>query len=290
MNPLEGNHAMKHLLAALAVAAGLLMPQARAETPLERGTYLMRGIAACGNCHTPKAADGTPIAGQELAGGFVIEAPVFRAVASNITPDRETGIGAWSDREIIDAIRNGRRPDGRLLGPPMPFENYRRMSDADVAAIVAYLRAVRPVTNRVEPSTFNVPLPASYGPTVTRVPAPPKSNRIAYGRYLSEVGHCMDCHTPLVRGRLDTTRIGAGGREFPAIPAGTVVAANLTPANPDGIVKWTDAEVATAIRQGVRPDGRRLVPLMAFDWYRHINDEDMIALVAFLRTLPPTKS
>ena len=85
---------------------------AHAETPLERGTYLMHGIVACGNCHTPKGADFKPLIDQELAGGFVIEAPVFRAVAPNITPDKETGIGGWTDGQIVEAIRNGKRPDG----------------------------------------------------------------------------------------------------------------------------------------------------------------------------------
>ena len=267
----------------------LAAPTARAETPLERGTYLMQGIVACGNCHTPKGPDGAPIPGMEMAGGFAIDAPVFRAVASNLTPDKETGIGAWTDQEIIDAIRNGRRPDGRVLGPPMPFENYRRMSDADAKAIVAYLRALKPVSNKVEASTYRIPLPPTYGPTVTRVPSPPMGNTLAYGRYLSDIGHCLDCHTPMVRGRHDMTRLGAGGLEIGLPNGGTVVTANLTPANPDGMAKWTDAQVAKAIREGVRPDDRRLVPLMAFAWYQHINDRDMNALVTYLRTLPPAK-
>lgn len=282
---------MRQKYAFILVLAGLFLTPltANAETPLERGTYLMRGIVACGNCHTPKAADGTPIADRELAGGLVIDAPIFRAVASNITPDKETGIGNWTDQDIIDAIRNGRRPDGRLIGPPMAIAFYRKMSDTDVKAIVAYLRSVKPVSHKVEASTYRVPLPSSYGPTVTRVPSPPLGNPVAYGRYLADIGHCMECHTPMVRGRLDLTRIGAGGREIGAFPSGSVITANLTPANKDGMAHWTDAQVATAIREGVRPDGRRLVLLMAFDWYRHINDRDMAALTAYLRTLPAAR-
>ena len=280
---------MKHALTMfLALSVWLLQP-ARAETPLERGTYLMRGVVACGNCHTPKGPDGAPIPGMELAGGFAIDAPVFRAVASNITPDKETGIGAWTDQEIIDAIRNGRRPGGRVLGPPMPYEFYRRMSDTDVKAIVAYLRAAKPVSNKVEASTYRIPLPPTYGPTVTRVPSPPMGNPIAQGKYLVDIGHCLDCHTPIVRGRPDMTRMGAGGFELGLPNGGKVVSANLTSANPDGMAKWTDAQVARAIREGVRPDGRRLQPPMAFDWYRHINDRDMSAMIAYLRTLPAAR-
>ena len=90
----------------------------RAETPLERGTYLMQSIVACGNCHTPKDRDGKPIADREFAGGFVIDAPVFHSVSPNITPDKETGIGNWTDDQIVDAIRNGKRRTARPLDPP----------------------------------------------------------------------------------------------------------------------------------------------------------------------------
>jgi mono/diheme cytochrome c family protein len=135
---------------ALVIVTGLWASVARAETQLERGAYLVRGIMACGNCHTPKGPGGVPVAGREMAGGFVIEVPEFRVTVPNITPDRETGIGGWSDDEIINAIRNGRRPDGRLMGPPMSFEFYRKMSDADVRAVVAFLRRLPPVVNKID--------------------------------------------------------------------------------------------------------------------------------------------
>lgn len=260
---------------------------AAAESLLERGTYLVHSIVACGNCHTPKGPDGHALPGQDLSGGVVIELPVFRAVAPNITPDDETGIGKWTDAQIVNAIRNGKRPDGTTIGPPMPIDFYRDMSDTDVLAIVAYLRSVKPIRHQVEKSTFHIPLPDSYGPVVTHVADVPRSNRIAYGEYLADIGHCMECHTPLTKGRLDLSRIGAGGRELPAFPAGMAVSANLTPANPDGIAHWTDAQVKTAITQGIRPDGRRLVLLMAFDWYKNIRADDMDDLIGYLRTLKP---
>ncbi len=286
---MSAGFAARLLGAAMAWAIVTMAPAAMAETPLQRGTYLMRGIVACGNCHTPKGPDGTPLADQELAGGFVIDLPVFRAVASNITPDKETGIGSWTDQEIIDAIRNGRRPDGTIIGPPMPIEFYRSMSDRDVRAIVAYLRAVRPVRNQVAASSYRIPLPPTYGPTVTQVAAPPAGTGAAYGRYLADIAHCMECHTPAERGRLVRDKWGAGGRELPAVPDGVIVSPNLTPANPDGIAHWSDAQVKAAIQQGVRADGRKLVPLMAFDWYRTVDARDMDALVAYLRTLKPAQ-
>jgi len=113
----------------------------RAQTPLERGTYLMQSIVACGNCHTPKDRDGKPIADRELAGGHVINAPIFHSVSPNITPDKETGIGNWTDDQIVDAIRNGKRPDGTTIGPPMPIAYYRNLSGCVVSCASALSHA-----------------------------------------------------------------------------------------------------------------------------------------------------
>jgi mono/diheme cytochrome c family protein len=113
---------------------------------------------------------------------------------------------------------------------------------------------------------------------------------VAYGHYLATgLGHCMDCHTPLVEGRNDMARLGAGGNEFGAPGGGLITSANLTPANAHGIAGWSDAELVSSIRTGVRPNGSHIVPLMAFDWYRNISDSDVKALVAFLRTLKPAE-
>jgi mono/diheme cytochrome c family protein len=276
--------------AAVAVSAALTLA-ARAETPLERGTYLMNSIVACGNCHTPKGPDGQSIASKELAGGFVVNAPVFRAVSPNITPDKDTGIGNWTDDQIINAIRNGKRPDGTIIGPPMPIAFYRGMSDSDAKAIVAYLRAAKPISNKVEKSVYKIPLPAAYGPVVTHVADVKPSRKAEYGHYMATgLGHCMDCHTPMEKGRNDMSRLGAGGNTFAAPGGGLIISANLTPGNPDGVAGWTDAQVTSAITDGTRPDGRPLVKLMAFEWYKNINKDDMDALVAFIRTLKPIKS
>ncbi len=273
----------------IAALVQAVAPVSAAETPLERGTYLMRGIVACGNCHTPKGPDGIALPDRELAGGLVIDTPVFRAVVPNITPDNETGIGKWTGDQLVAAIREGKRPDGSIIGPPMPIEMYRAMSDSDARAIVAYLRAIEPIRNATEKSTYRIPLPASYGPPVGHVADVPPANKLAYGKYLSDIGHCMDCHSPLVRGQLDLTRAGMGGRELGAFPSGVTVTANLTSANPDGIAKWTDAQVKQSLVTGIRPDGRHLVRLMAFDWYKTIASKDLDALVAYLRTLKPAR-
>ena len=260
---------------------------------LARGTYLVEGIVACGNCHTPRNADTTANADMRLAGGFVIEEPVLRAYAPNITQDRETGIGAWSDEEIMRAIREGIRPDGTIIGPPMPVLSYRGMSDSDVRAIVAYLRTVPPVRNIVPRSEYHFPLPETWGPPLGSVPDVSREDSLAYGTYLGNaLGHCMECHTPIVDGVFDLSRTGAGGYVFHK-PFGlelAAVAANITPHTEHGIGAWTDDEIKRAITQAISRDGRQLLPVMPYNYYRNITDEDMDALIVYLRSLPPQSS
>lgn len=226
-----------------------------------------------------------PLAGMELAGGMAIEDAAFTANVPNITPDKETGTGEWTDAEIIAAIREGKRRDGSTLGPPMAFAFYRHMSDEDSAAIVAYLRSVKPVSNRVPKFVYNFPLPPAYGPPVTSVAAVAKDDP-AYGAYLAgPLGHCMECHsTPNAQGIPDVeNKLGGGGLHFKG-PWGESVAPNITPA---ALASWSDEEIKTVIKTGMRPDGTRLKPPMDVGYYANISDDDMNALVAYLRKLPP---
>jgi mono/diheme cytochrome c family protein len=267
---------------------------AAAETPVERGAYLVTAISACGNCHTPKNAAGTTIPGTELSGGFEFHEGFGLAIAPNITPDPETGIGKWTDAQVITALRDGKRPDGRTLGPPMPFFFYRGIADSDAAAIVAYIRTIKPIKHAVGKSEYKSPLPASYGPPVENVTAPPKTDKVAYGAYLAgPIAHCLDCHTPFASpGKLDLSRLGAGGRELHAPDSDTehVISRNITPDPEDGIGKWSDADIKRAITRGIRPDGTKLRPTMAFAWYKNIAPGDLDALVAYLRSMKPQKT
>ena len=227
---------------------------------------------------------------MELAGGRIIVDRGFRAVVPNITPDPETGIGRWSDADIASAIRDGRRPDGMLIGPVMPVEVYRSLSDHDLVAVVTYLRAVPPVPHAVtERSTYPFPL-TPYGPPVVGVPDPPEDDPVARGAYLAgPVAHCMDCHTPPLPGeRRDWSRIGAGGVPFEG-PWGVAVSRNVTSSKEYGIKDWTDDQIIRVLTQGISADGRRLAPPMsgrAAIWAR-LTERDKHDLVAYLRTLPP---
>ena len=255
-----------------------------AETLLERGAYLMNGIVACGNCHTIQTPDG-PMPGKELAGGMEIPEPgAFVAYVPNITPDVETGIGGWSDEEIIIAIRDGRRPDGSIIGPPMPIDLYRDLSDTDVQAIVAYMRNIPAVRNKVPASEYNIPLPPSYGPPVGSVPDVDPADTVAYGAYLAgPAGHCTECHSPAGPNGIPDreNRLGTGGFKFHG-PWGVSISPNITPV---GIGNWSDDEIKTAITKGTRPDGSRLMPPMGISYYANINHRDLDAIVAYLRTL-----
>ena len=131
------------------------------------------------------------MANMALAGGFEFDdGPIGHVVVRNITPDSETGIGKWTEAEIVTALRNGTRPDGTLIGPPMPIRFYRQLSDRDAAAIAAYLRSLRPISHAVGRTRFKNLPPPSWGPSLAHVDEPPREDRIAYGGYLvGPVGH-----------------------------------------------------------------------------------------------------
>jgi mono/diheme cytochrome c family protein len=274
------------IASALALHAGAALAQSQGrEAQLARGKYLAEGIAACGNCHVARGPKGEPIESRGLSGGQVFNTPAFRAVASNITPDPDTGIGKWTDAQLGKAIREGVRPDGSIIGPPMPVEFLREMSDQDLAAIIAYLRAQAPVRNEVAKSQYKMKLPPSYGPPLKKVAAPDAGNTVKYGAYLVALGHCLECHTPMVKGQIDHSRVGSGGRTFDG-PWGQSLARNLTP-HESGLKNWTDAEIVRAVQQGISKDGVALRPPMAYDAYRRVSASDMRAVVAYLRTLKP---
>jgi mono/diheme cytochrome c family protein len=276
---------MRALLILCALSATQALAQDKAL--LERGKYLMDSIVACGNCHVQRGDKGQPLPDKGLSGGLLFDEEPFKAYVPNITPDAQTGIGKWTDAQLARAIREGIRPDGSVIGPPMPIMFYRGLADDDLRAIIAYLRAQPAVRNKVPKSEYRMKLPPNYGPPITqKIVAPGRKDEVKYGAYLAgPLGHCLDCHTPWVKGVPDLSRAGAGGNPFRG-PWGVSVSRNLTP-HESGLKGWSDAEIARAIRQGVRKDGTPLKPPMAYGWYKNIRDEDMKPLIAYLRSLKP---
>jgi mono/diheme cytochrome c family protein len=268
----------------LAVAAATFCCGAASAAPsIERGDYLVNSIGACGSCHTPLGPQGFDTA-HALSGRVVEDSAAFTAIAPNITPAGR--VSGWSDAELRRAIREGIRPDGSVIGPPMPFEVYKGLSDTDVASIVMYLRTVPAVQNDPGRSSYHIPLPPAWGPPVTSVADIAEGATAEYGAYLAgPAGHCIVCHTPLGPdgAAMFETALGAGGNSF-AGPWGTSVSANLTPT---GIGKLSDDELRRMITKGIKPDGTPLMPPMAFEFYDRMKADDVSAIIAYLRTLPP---
>jgi mono/diheme cytochrome c family protein len=256
---------------------------------VKRGEYLTNGAVACGNCHNTRAEDMSFVPGKELAGGFHLQEPgIFDVYTANITPDPDTGIGTWTDEELIAAIREGKGKEGKIIFPPMPVPTYNNMSDDDVKAIVAYLRTVKPVHNEVPESKYSIPQQAM--PPAKGLPAP--TEKVAYGGYIANaLAHCFECHTPAGPGGApDMTKMGAGGFPIPLGPGMVVNTANITPDPETGIGKWTDEEIKKAMTEGVRPGGGKIAPPMPFMFFKNMTDEDLDAVVAYLRSIPPIKN
>jgi mono/diheme cytochrome c family protein len=271
-----------------------LFNAAMADSPVERGDYLVNTILACGNCHTPRDASGKPIEDKALSGGRPFSTPAFVVTTSNITPDVETGIGGWSDADIKRALIEGVRPEHhRLAGVPlaaiMPANFYKALLPEDLDAIVAYLRSVKPVHNEISDPVYKAP--------VHRDPYPDAENGfdkaafdepVKRGAYLATIGHCMECHSAWSRGVSDfKTGLGRGGRVFAEAGGAKVTAANITSDPTSGIGGWTDQEIARAITQGVSRDGHALKPPMAFSFYARLKEADLADIIAYLRTVPP---
>ncbi|MGP6085699.1 c-type cytochrome [Antarctobacter jejuensis] len=273
---------MKPILSGIIVLTSATM--GLAEPSLERGEYLVEGPAGCGNCHTPLGPQG-PVMDQNLGGRLVEKNPAFTAIAPNITP--AGAVSDWTDGELAKAIREGIRPDGSVIGPPMPILLYRGLSDDDVMSMVMYLRSVPAVDLDPGKSTYNIPLPPAYGPPLDSVPHPEEGVSVEYGAYLAgPVAHCLECHTTFGdMGPMFDTHLGRGGFEFHG-PWGGSVASNIT-SHEDGLAGYSDAELKDMIAKGVRPDGSQMMPPMPYGYLARMTADDMDALILYLRTIPP---
>jgi mono/diheme cytochrome c family protein len=265
----------------------LLSGVASAETPVERGNYLVNSLLTCGNCHSPK---GPPqaIAGKDFSGGLSWDEPPFKVTAPNITQDKDTGIGNFTDAQIKTVLRKGVKPDGVPVAMVMPSGFYEIMTESDLNAVVAYLKTLKPVSNKVPDPIYKMPqghpIPPGADKPYTEAML---TDKVKKGFYLATISHCMECHTPFgERGRDFTNRFGAGGAEFPG-PWGVVHSRNITSSKTKGLGDWTDAEIKRAITQGIRKDGTKLTGPMGFPLYAKMTEADLDAVVAWLRTVPP---
>jgi mono/diheme cytochrome c family protein len=271
--------------AALVAAAG----GAFAETPVERGSYLVNAFMACDGCHTPRPGGEFNMAKRFSGGLQVWNEKAYTVRGSNITPDRATGIGSWSEADLKRALTEGVRPSGVHLAPQMPFAFYKILTPRDLDAVVAYIRSAEPVSNQVPPPVYKAEAHAVLIPGAEK-PLPEEALRDAVKRgfYLATISHCMECHSRRPDGTQDYANwYGKGGFEFTG-PFGPVAARNITSHPTKGIGGWTDAEIKRALTQGLGRDGRTFKPPMARQiYFSKMTDDDLAAIVAWVRTIPP---
>ena len=273
--------------ATLASIAFAQQPDAEAA---KRGEYIFNA-GGCLGCHTDTKNNGAP-----LAGGRALATPFGTFYGPNITPDPQHGLGRWSEADFIRAMRRGERPDGANLFPVFPYTSFTKISERDLKDLWAYLRLVPPVAtpNRAHDVRF----PFSFRPGLTLWkwlnfrqgefrPAPGGTADANRGAYLVEaLAHCSECHTPRnLMGGLDTARAFAG---TPDGPEGERVP-NITPHPETGIGKWSPADIADLLTQGMSPDGDFVGGSMG-EVVRNttgkLSESDIKAVVAYLKALP----
>jgi hypothetical protein len=265
---------------------------------IERGQYLFTTLLDCDGCHSGRdfsRLGGPVVAGTRGMGGQVRLAGLPGEVyAPNITPDKETGIGNWTDGEKIRAIREGISKDGHMLFPLMPYPGYKYLSDLDTMSLVAYMNTLPAIRNSVQRSSisfFVSVMVKSVPQPVTRTipPVDPGGGEI-YGEYLVSIAGCEQCHTQQSMGQEDASMRFAGGRIF-ATPDGTVASANITPDKDTGIGKWDFIRFRDrmqAMRQykgtefpKVGPERFTLMPWIA---YSSMSDHDLEAIFLYVKS------
>ena len=275
-----------------------------AATPerLARGKYLAEHVSGCVDCHSTKdwsKYSGPMIKGTEGRGGerFGGGAAPFTVYAKNITP---AALGEWTDGEIIRAVTAGVSKDGTPLFPVMPYPRYARMAREDVEAIVAYVRTLPAIASAPPDRELSFPMPLivrTMPATPSHRPVPPKTDRVAYGEYIVNAAACTDCHTPIDgQGQPLPGMEFAGGMEFTPGGVGLVRAANITPDADSGIGAWSEAQFLEKFRayRNMEPrtlegDERRQGTEMPWTYYATMEDEDIRAMYAYLRSRKPVK-
>lgn len=240
---------------------------------LERGHHFVVAVNKCVGCH-----------GDNLGGKKFADDPMFgRVYAANLTSGNGGVAAGFTDADWVRAIRRGIGADGRPM-VFMPSAEYYYMTDADLGAVIAYLKTAKPVDfvvpqrkigvlARVLSVTVGLPLIPAEKIPAGEIPRPtvPAGRTLEYGKYLTQIGGCRGCHGPSL----------SGGQ-----PIDGVKSANLTPS---GLRNWTEADFAKAMRTGVRPGGRVLSAVMPWPYVGKLTDDELHATWLYLQSIPPRK-
>jgi mono/diheme cytochrome c family protein len=273
-------------------------PEVHASTDpkvIERGAYLAYGPAHCVLCHTSGAANKAAFeegATPPLTGGNEFKLPVGSVFTPNLTPDKETGIGRYSDGELARVLRHGVMPDGRAA---LPFMEFQQLSDEDLTAVISFLRSQKPVRHEVPKTSLNIvgkALLAFVFEPVGPKKTPPKTSpaeaaTIERGEYLATtVANCASCHTkrnPL-NGKYVTARF-AGGNSFSieGDKAHVLITPNLTPSKHGRITDWDEERFVGRFGAGVGLKGTH----MPWRQFQKMSETDKRAIYRYLKSLKP---
>jgi mono/diheme cytochrome c family protein len=261
---------------------------------VRRGEYVLQASGGC-SCHGDPASTS-----YSLAGGRPIKTPFGTIYGTNITPDKHTGIGAWTDEDFLRAMREGTSPSGEPYYPVFPYTSFTQMTDRDLLDLKAYLFSLEPVKKENQPPEFSFPYNARTSVRVWKglhfapkrfEPDPSRSEEWNRGAYLARaVAHCGECHTPRTfMGATDADRAYAGSTEGPE----GEVAPNITPDAKTGIGKWSTTDITWFLQTNLLPDGDGTQGLMAEvidKGYRHMSEADLKAIAAYLKSLTPIEN
>ncbi|ARS36210.1 c-type cytochrome [Pontibacter actiniarum] len=310
------------VVAMVAIAAGIIYLQYafpnvdaapnisvdRTAAQIERGRYLANHVAVCIDCHSTR--DFSRLAAPPVPGTFGKGGDRFdhslgfpgTFYAKNITSDKETGIGTWTDGEVYRAITRGVSKDGEPLFPVMPYKSYSQLTTEDAYAIVAYIRTLAPIKHKVPESDPDFPMNLILR-TMPSNDTPPAFDKtalnddLAYGKYLVTVGGCGDCHTPQDKGAPVAGKFMAGGMAF-TFPNGAVLrSANITPDKGTGIGTWSEDAFVKRFKTYAdeKATAKQLAPgdfqtLMPWKMYAGMKEEDLRAIYKYLMSLEPNRN
>ena len=270
---------------------------------IARGEYLANHVTVCIDCHSTRdwsKFSGPPTPGTLGKGGDIFDQKFgFPGVyyAKNITPE---GISRYTDGELFRTITTGVSKEGKALFPVMPFHYYGQMDEEDIKSIIAYIRTLKPIANNVPESKSDFPMnfiinTIPHEPSFTKLPS--KTDVINYGKYLTNAAACIDCHTKFEKGSLVAGTEYGGGREFP-FPDGSIVrSANISSDEETGIGGWDDETFVSlfkahsdSVTLNTQLNPGDFNSIMPWTMYGRMTDEDLKAIFAYLKTVPPIKN
>lgn len=272
------------------------------EARLERGKYLFHNVSLCVDCHSPRDWSKFSAPPDESKIGIGNNEDFLESTiglpgdfyAANLTPHH---LKDWSDGELFRAITSGVSKDGRPLFPIMPYMNYGQMSKEDIYSIIAYIRTLPELKSETpEPKPkFPMQFIMKLMPKeATFSDIPPKTDNVAYGKYMITAAACSDCHTPLTKGQPVLDSAFSGGREFPIPTGGTVASANISPDKNTGIGTWTKEQFISRFKSYADSgfvfkdiDKNEFNTIMPWKKYAGMNDEDLGAIYDYLMSIKP---